>query len=192
MPITPGGALLSRMKAVIKEITGPDGGNTLVLEQGGAGLLNSVQKSDPFRTLQCRWNHPDCKVDKENDCMETGKTYSIKCIKCKENPLISDNGGEYRGQTGHSLHTRMLEHMAGIGTKNQSCPLYRHKVDQHPNDDPENTMKKSRSGTSNLHRLALEAEEISEAELNEIKIWNSKSEFGKGKLIRWTPTLQYT
>ena len=131
-------------------------------------------------------------MSRDDDCMQTSKTYSIKCAKCQANPLISDNGGEYRGQTGRSLHSRMLEHMAGMESNKQSCPLYRHKMDHHPIDDPVYVMKKSRSGTSNLHRLAIEAEMISSAESSEIKIWNSKSEFGKGKLIRWTPTLQHT
>ena len=41
-------------------------------------------------------------------------------------------------------------------------------------------------------RLATEAEEIGEAEDDQkIKLWNSKTEFGKTKIVRWQPTVRF-
>ena len=153
-------------------------------------MLNSVQGSDPFKPSECRWRDPKCRVDSKDDCMQAGKTYTITCKQCMEDVNMEDNGGCYRGQTGRSMHSRMLEHTAGLAAKSQSCPLFRHKLDNHPHSEPEFVMKKSKSGSSNLHRLAMEAEEIYQAESSGVKLWNSKTEFGKGKLIRWTPTIQ--
>ena len=77
--------------------------------------------------------------------------------------------------------------MAGWRNKKESCPLYKHHVENHPNDEPEFVMTASRSGSSNLHRLALEAEEIIGEEESGNKLWNSKAEFGRGKIIRFIP-----
>ena len=77
--------------------------------------------------------------------------------------------------------------MAGWRNKKESFPLYKHQVENHPNDEPEFVMTASRAGSSNLHRLTFVAEEIFDEEESGNKLWNSKAEFGTGKVIRFTP-----
>ena len=44
----------------------------------------------------------------------------------------------------------------------------------------------------NLQRLATESEEIEEGEQDaRIHLWNSKSEYGKTKIVRWKPAMEY-
>ena len=69
------------------------------------------------------------------------------------------------------------------------------KCDEDKNNDedvPEFIMLPSRKTRGNLHRLATESEEICEGDDdNKIQLWNSKSEYGKTKIVRWKPTLDY-
>ena len=92
------------MKNGIKDLIGPDGGQTLPLEQGGVPLLTRVAKADPFKPAVCRWTENDCIVDTKDDCMASGMTYTIKCQECLDDVNVHDNGGLYRGQSGRSLH----------------------------------------------------------------------------------------
>ena len=97
VPITPNATLLNNMKSQVGNMVGPDGGKTLILEQGGAGLMSQVQKSDPFRPPTCRWRNEKCRVNPKSDCMASGRTYAITCTKCQEDSNVEDNGGSYRG-----------------------------------------------------------------------------------------------
>ena len=109
-------------------------------------------------------------------------------------PVPTKVKGEYRGQTGRTLHSRMAEHIRGLKSKSSHCPLYRHYQETHKEDnqEPEFVMEPSRSTRSNLERLATEAEEIGEGDDDKnITLWNSKSEYGKSKLIRWQSTVSY-
>ena len=189
VPITPNGTLVTKMKEQIGHLVGPDKGQTMVIEKGGSNLLGGIQSNDPFRVKECRW-HETCGVDTDNDCMQTGCNYTVKCQTCQENSSIDP--GEYRGQSGRSLHARMSEHLAGLKAGNKTCPLYRHKLDKHPNgDDPKFIMKKTLSSRTNMERLIQEAELIGDGEASGITLWNNKSEYGKSKLIRWKPQMSF-
>ena len=59
------------------------------------------------------------------------------------------------------------------------------------NEDPQFQMEKLAKPRSNMERLIYEAEIISQDESNGVQLWNSKSEYGKTKIIRWKPTMDY-
>ena len=50
-------------------------------------------------------------------------------------------------------------------------------------------MKRLMSTRDNMTRLIGEGESIAEQEKEGSKLWNSKGEYGKSKLIRWTQTV---
>ena len=102
--------------------------------------------------------------------------------------------GHYRGQSGRSMHSRMAEHVQGLKSKKMTCPLYRHRLQNHKDeeDDPTFVMKKLAKPRSNMERLVTEAEVIAEDEEQGVHLWNNKSEYGRSKLIRWKPTVEYT
>ena len=87
----------------------------------------------------------------------------------------------------------MMEHTAGLRAKKLTCPLYRHKLEHHTDDDidPNFTMKKTSVSRTNMERLIQESESIGDGSENGIQLWNSKAEYGRSKLIRWAPTMSY-
>ena len=124
--------------------------------------------------------------------MDANVVYSIRCLSCKEDNIDKMKEiGQYRGQTGRTMHSRMKEHEAGLGAKKMSCPLYRHQLDRHKDNIPRFEMEKVKKTSSNIERLILEAEVISKDQDDGWKNWNSKSEYGKSKLIRWRPDMSY-
>ena len=75
----------------------------------------------------------------------------------------------------------------------RTCPLVRHVVAEHQGDrfSLENfTMSKVMAAKDNMSRLLGEGEEIGKAEAGGSKLWNSKGEYGRTKLIRWKQTVE--
>ena len=58
------------LKTTVGQIIGPDGGKTMVLEQGGSSIISKVQPKDPFRKEQCRWKET-CNVSAKDDCIDS-------------------------------------------------------------------------------------------------------------------------
>ena len=82
--------------------------------------------------------------------------------------------------------------MRDIKAKNNSCPLCRHKEICHRDSDPKFIMKPTVHTKGNLHRLATKSEQIGEGDDDKlVKLWDSKSEYDRAKLVRWKPTLEY-
>ena len=101
----------------------------MVIEQGGAGIMSGVQRSNPFRKPNCRWEE-DCMVDNSKfDCMETGCVYKIFCNRCSQN--VQESRERYHGQSGRSMHARQEEHAKGLLKGCTNCPLVRHNREQH-------------------------------------------------------------
>ena len=133
-------------------------------------------------------------VDPEFDCMDTGCIYRITCNICQGDAGDSRRFGYYLGQSGRSLHARQTEHARRILTGAKTCPMVRHAIDNHhsaqlqPKDFTMTKLKKTRYNMTRLlgegHYIA-EAGGLSQGDSGD-KLWNSKSEFGKGKLVRWT------
>ena len=112
--------------------------------------------------------------------------YRITCNRCNQEV---DNKEMYLGQSGRSLHTRQQEHLQGLTNSKSSCPLVRHNLDKHRElklSLKDFTMDKIRKTTDNMSRLISEAQAIADAEEQDSHLWNSKGEFVKSKLIRWT------
>ena len=194
LPITPGSELVKTVAKKIGHLVGPEGGKTKVIEQGGRGLLGTVQPGDPFRSRECRWKET-CMVDPKFDCMNTGCIYRITCKLCPGDQGDPRSSGYYLGQSGRTLHARQAEHARGILTSARTCPMVRHAMDKHNSTQltPEDfTMSKLRRTKDNMTRLLGEGHYIAEAGgpsqggSQQGALWNSKGEFGKGKLIRWT------
>ena len=189
--MTPGSELVKVMKEKLKGIKGPEGGETKVVEQGGATILSGVQKRDPFRKPACRWLE-DCMVNHgKTDCMETGCIYKISCNRCSE--VVKESKEMYLGQSGRSLHARQQEHAQGLTNSKITCPLVRHNRDTHTGVQltlKDFTMDKVMSTKDNMTRMIGEGQTISDAEEGGCKLWNSKGEFGKSKLIRWTQQVE--
>ena len=94
---------------------------------------------------------------------------------------------KYVGHTGTSLHKQMLGHRyykdAGIN---------KHIRDQHPGNPPQYVMRPLKSSRTNLQRTTAEGI-LMEKVIKESPglLMNSKSEGGRGKLVRYVPQVTW-
>ena len=88
----------------------------------------------------------------------------------------------YEGETSRNAKIRGEEHLRGFRSKNEGNPLYKHKLIDHPEEDPEFQMQVLRSFKDPLTRLANEGVRIKERKPQELL--NSKSEFHQPAIVR--------
>ena len=103
----------------------------------------------------------------------------------------SKTGAQYYGQSGRSVHARALEHKAGLDRGDLKCPLYKHKLEAHMDEEMEVEMEILSTHKSNISRFIREGANIQQAGnyLEQYKLLNSKSEWGRGKMIRLVPEI---
>ena len=149
----------------------------------------------------------ECIVSKEIDCSKVNTCYQICCQTCDnkedirrppDSQKVEIVAGrrrvkpvvQYIGQTGRSLHARASEHLKGMKRGDKQNPLSKHIRETHQNeiDKPEFIMRVISTHKTNLHRLISEGIHIEKGrELTPEGILNSKTEWGAGKQIRFTP-----
>ena len=83
-----------------------------------------------------------------------------------------------------TLHARQKNHLDAIKSKNPKNPLVKHKNNEHNGEIQPFTMKLISSHNSVLSRYVSESIYIDN--FDKAHILNSKSEWGRGKLIRRT------
>ena len=90
------------------------------------------------------------------------------------------------GQTGRSVHSRAIEHEAGVRRKEKKSALYKHMREHHDQDDqPSFSMKIISRHKTNLDRLITEGISIEKVrEKDPESLMNSRAEWGRTKLVR--------
>ena len=124
-------------------------------------------------------------------CQMTSCCYLITCKEC-------DPGGEevpkeksrYIGQSGTTLHKRQKTHVQGIKGRGV---LAKHLQENHSNEKPDDPaqmfkmipIKSSRTVVDRLVREGVYIQEMEESHKG--VLMNSRSEWGRGKMIRFDP-----
>ena len=98
-----------------------------VVERRGRTVKSMLQKSDPFKKLEC--SETDCVICREGmdiDCRRRGIVYEIEC---KEEGCNK----KYIGQTGRSIYERIKEHNTynEKDREDDNKPLAKHSFDEH-------------------------------------------------------------
>ena len=97
---------------------------------------------------------------------------------------------QYYGQTGRSTHSRMSEHTSALKRGDPKSPLFKHDVTHHSGVFKRGRYEAEIVSTHmhNLGRLVTEGNMILEATnfLGQERVLNSKSEWGRGKMVRLT------
>ena len=122
-----GDKITKSMKTVCKRFKEEHKIDVKVCERGGSKIGN-IAKSDPLKPSNC--NREDCfPCSKEGggDCSRSCAAYRMECLEC-ENSQIS---AIYHGETGRNGYTRGLEHYAGLKSKKEDNPLWKHCSIQH-------------------------------------------------------------
>ena len=195
---TPGSRLKRELQDTLKDTQAPDGGLTMVLEDGGIPIYSGLRR-DPFKTQGCQYGQDrECIVEGKQDCSKMGVTYTVECNECiKPSPTRRSSviagrrrASKYIGNTGRSCHARGLEHSKAVKSHNKKNPLVKHMIECHEGTNPGFCMKILDGHKTNLSRLVSEGLMISKEEPE--ALMNSKSEWGRGKTIRFTPTVTNT
>ena len=204
---TPGGALKSKISEALRDVKGPDGGKTQIIERGGKPIFAGIEKRDPFQKQGCAYGE-QCFVDEGTNCAQTNVCYEIACTMCEGKPdeaseegVSSPRGSQarwvagrrrghmrriYVGNTGRSLHGRAIQHMGGLRRGDEGNALYKHCIEEHMNTErPEFVMKVISRHRTNLHRMISEGLAIERVRSDDPRsLLNSKAEWGRTKLVR--------
>ena len=115
-------------------------------------------------------------------------TYAIECTTCNE--VVKDEDGTpqiYIGQSGRTIHSRMKEHLSGIRRGKLDCPLWKHQLESHDGskDHTRSSMRTLERFRNNVPKLLHESYQIMEHRKTH-KLMNSKAEYSRNKLVRYT------
>ena len=88
----------------------------------------------------------------------------------------------YEGESSRNAKIRGEEHLRGLKNCKDGNPLFKHKENDHPDENPEFKMKVKRKFKDPLTRLANEGVRIKNRKPEELL--NSKSEFHQPSIVR--------
>ena len=127
IPMTPGSELRNKIQESIKDVRGPDGGFTKIVEEAGTpvGLL----VPGPTLPRSCQFTNK-CLVGDQN-CQTPNLVYEVTCTECPNLDPQSDPQAIYIGTTGANIHARSLAHKTDISGKKFTNSLYKHNLKFH-------------------------------------------------------------
>ena len=195
------------MSETLKDVRAPDKGKTLVIERGGKPVFSGLEERDQFKIEGCRYGM-GCLAGEGVNCSEVNTCYRITCTMCKEGGNEVERvvpagvrqarwvggrripgGGKtrvYIGQSGRTLHSRSLEHQAGLRRGDQKSALHKHIMTEHREGDrPSFVMEVLSRHRTNLSRMISEGIAIEKVRSESPEgLLNSRAEWGRTKLIR--------
>ena len=188
LPATPKSQLVQEVKKKIGAIRGPDKGVTKVIENEGKPITAGLTKKNPFPRETCDYDEPRCIVGA--GCSAVSTCYEIMCKEC-QGEVEGGQGTKryhYIGQSGTSVHRRMLSHLS-----KKDSVIWKHQGEYHGGNKElkEVEMKVLKVSKGVLDRLVSEGQLIGKAERDTPgTLMNGKGEFAKSKLVRFEVTTQ--
>lgn len=164
------------------------------MEGAGVPVTAGIIKLDPFATDQCDIQET-CLVG--SGCSRVNCNYRIHYLNCNpgikgiRKPAGAKNISIYLGQTGTSLHKHMKSHLGGVSG---GGVLGKHVHEHHEGSRSDQAslfkMELLKGSRTVLDRLVQEGTNINNIEV-QFPGWimNGKSEWEKGKLMRYEPTV---
>ena len=102
----PNSLLQQAFRAKLAKCPQPDGGTTMVIEDGGLTATRGAKMRDLFRIHQYTFMNPTCLADPKTDCSQQCKVYICTCDGCSEEVITEEvntgtnrsnqPGGEFR------------------------------------------------------------------------------------------------
>ena len=176
VPVTKGGGLARELKLREEEVNKYSKERIKIIEDGGIKLKDFLIKKDPFPNKKC--SKKTCIIcsseTSENvkyPCNSNNIGYQLKCDTC----IKRDKVQIYEGESSRSARIRGEEHAAGLRNKNPTNVLYKHKQNEHKNENMKFSMEITGKFRDPLTRQANEAVRIYSRNKNQLL--NSKSEF---------------
>ena len=155
-----------------------------IVEDGGVKMKNMLGKKDPFPSIKC--DKKVCivcesKISKnQTSCNTNNIGYQLACDTCRERGIEQ----VYEGESSRSARIRGGEHYRDWKYSKSTGVLYKHKQNDHQNEEMKISMKIIKKFKDPLTRQANEAVRINNRKNDEIL--NSKSEFNHPPVARIT------
>ena len=183
VPVTKGGKLVKELKQREEEINKFSKERIKIVEGGGVQMKNILVNKNPFPTTRC--DKKKCIICDSNvtgkmkiPCNSSNVGYRLICDTC------SDRGKNkiYEGETARSARIRGTEHYNGFKNDRADNALYKHKHNDHENEEMKFSMEITKRFRDPLSRQANEAVRISSRQKSELL--NSKNEFNHPPIAR--------
>ena len=183
VPVTKGGKLVKELKQREEEVNKFSKERIKIVEGGGIQMKNLLVKKNPFPITKC--DRKKCIICESNvtgkmkiPCNSSNVGYKLICDTC------SDKGKNkvYEGETARSARIRGSEHFNGFKNDRMDNALYKHKHNDHENEEMKFSMKITQRFRDPLSRQANEAVRISSRKKDELL--NSKNEFNHPPIAR--------
>ena len=183
IPVTKGAKLVKEIREREEELNRNCNERIKIIEGGRVKLKNLLINKDPFPTIDCDMKKRILCSDGKQvkyPCNSNNVGYKLLCETCYERGLLK----VYEGETARSARVRGLEHMSSYKNGRNDSALYKHKVNDHRDEEMTFKMEITRTFRDPLSRQANEAVRISERKKNELL--NSKNEFNHPPIARIT------
>ena len=186
VPVTKGGKLAKEIRKREEELNRNSEERIKIIEGGGVKFKDFLVKKDPFPTMECEMKKCIlCNDEKQVKiaCNSNNVGYKLLCETCEDRGILK----VYEGETARSARVRGLEHVSNYKNKRKDNPLYKHKVNEHNDEEMAFRMEITKKYQDPLSRQANEAVRISKRKKNELL--NSKNEFNHPPITRITVEL---
>jgi len=167
-----------------KRVQFAEGGETKVIEMGGALVTSGMSKSENFGGSGSCFMGENCNVDRNTDCRVNRSVYLSQCQTCLNSQ--EPRNSSYVGTTGCLTHKRQRQHMAAMRTKTQTNAQSKHHWNDHPHQQPHFKTTILKGGMRfNVDRQICESLFIEQLGRDDnINLLNQRSEWGHHNIPR--------
>ena len=183
VPVTKGGKLMKELKQREEDINKFSKERIKIVEGGGIQMKNILVDKNPFPLTKC--DKKKCIICESNvtgklkiPCNSSNVGYKLVCDTCMDR----GKNKVYEGETARSARVRGSEHLNGFKNDRVDNALYKHKHNEHENEDMKFSMKITKKFRDPLSRQANEAVRISGRK--KCELLNSKNEFNHPPIAR--------
>ena len=184
VPVTKGGTLAKELKKREAEINKNSKERIKIVEGGGTKMKDILVVKNPFPKATCEKKKCLLCTNISNQvkipCNSSNVGYRLVCETCQDRGLNK----VYEGETARSARVRGAEHLSNFRSGRGDSPLFKHKQNEHKDEEMKFRMEITNKFRDPLTRQANEAVRISSRKKNEIL--NSKNEFNHPPITRIT------
>ena len=185
---TPGGVLVKELRKREAELNKNSKERIKIEEKGGIKIKDILVTKNPFKKSKCV--EKTCPLCTSSEYVQTSEGevkipcnthnvgYRWLCLTCRDRNITK----VYEGETGRSARIRGAEHVRDLEGGKEKSALFKHKMNDHQNEDVKFQMKITNKFKDALTRQANEAVRIYGVPGS--NLLNSKSEFNHPPMAR--------
>ena len=182
VPPTPGSKLAKELRKREAELNRNSEERIKIVETGGVKIETILTNKNPFKNEKCKEKKCALCTNSEKTpkypCNTKNVGYQWRCKTCRDRNINK----VYEGESSRSARIRGAEHVSKLKNRDEKSALYKHKLLDHPNEEPQFEMKITGVFRDALTRQANESVRIQRTK--PIDSLNSKCEFNSAPIAR--------